>query len=75
MAGGKMKFKNKAWILGKLILTTASQAEGAPFIDSACIREESGKVFKGILIHTKPFSRNAYGDRLGCRGIVIGWLR
>ena len=63
---------NRSLILGKLLVTTAMQAGGTPFVDKCRSEATDGRVFWGVPILLSPWRRNRYGDSLPQRGLVLG---
>lgn len=64
---------NKAYRFGKLLVTTTSQAQNAPFIDSSMSRDADGNRYKGIAILLQPWRRNQYGESLIQPSLVLAW--
>ena len=53
----------KAFILGRVILTTTVNGLGAPFADKCTGTTEENIVWNGYAIQLNPFRFNKYGDR------------
>ena len=67
----------KAYILGRVILTTTVNAQGAPFVDKCSGVTREGLSWSGYAIQFNPFRFNkyGYGDRkIGlcfCIGLIV----
>lgn len=60
--------KRASWILGRLVLTTTTQAQGAPLIDRGTTRSvEPNRLFNSLVIRV-PFTRHR-----PTKAIVVGW--
>lgn len=60
------RFTRKARVLGRLMLTTVNQTEGAPRVDGARVEDVEGRAYGGLVFGT--------GDRapvLGWRGLSV----
>ena len=66
--------KRRALRLGRFVITTTNQAQGAPIVDRAAVFED-GRRFDGIAIHLSPWRRTRYGDRAIGRALVLGLER
>jgi len=66
--------KNKAFIFGRIILTTVRNASGAPFIDECGGTTMENKPWKGYAIQLNPFKFNEYGKRKVGLCLCIGLL-
>lgn len=63
---------HRAVIAGRLVISTAMQGQGAPIIDGAFGRTDTGRHYRGRAILLKPWKR---GERsIRARALVIGWL-
>lgn len=70
-----MRFPFRAWVIGRLCVTSCNQAQGAPWVDRCWSRTPSGECFAGIAILLTPWRRNRFGETLMQRALVIGWRR
>lgn len=64
-----MRFTRYSYTVGKLIISTMLQAQGAPIVDSATTHNEAGCVWKGWAIRP-PFFRHR-----PVLALVVGWRR
>lgn len=60
-------------VVGRLIVSTCHQPDGAPIIDRGHTRNDQGREFRTRVLLLRPWQRNEYGDRRGGRALVIGW--
>lgn len=59
--------------IGRLVLTTCMQAQGAPVVDRCSGVSAEGRSYRGRAILLKPWKR---GERsISARALVIGWFR
>lgn len=60
-------------ILGRLLVTTCAQAQGAPIVDRATVHDAQGRRYGGRAIMLAPWRRNEYGDRRPGLAAVLAW--
>lgn len=66
------RFRHRAVILGRLVVTTTMQAQGAPIVDRCSGGTADGRWYRGRAILLKPWLR---GERsIRARALVVGWL-
>jgi hypothetical protein len=64
---------NKAFIIGRVSVSTCMQAHGAPLVDRAYQTDQTGNRYEGFAILLQPWKRNQYRESLPQRALVIGW--
>ena len=65
----------KGYKLGRVLVTTTIQAQGAPFIDCACAKDGDGLNYRAIAILLTPWRRNRFGESEIQTALVIGLRR
>jgi hypothetical protein len=59
--------------IGRLILTTCTQAGRAPFVDDGWTKDQEGNTYASKVILLAPWRRNRHGERPPMRALVVGW--
>jgi len=65
---------SKAWIFGRLVITTTKQSGGAPFVDECGGQTIEGRSWRGRAVLLNPWRKDRYGDRLPGLALCLGWL-
>lgn len=63
--------RRRAWVFGKVCVTTGTQGANAPLID-ACTTQCDGRSFAGVMIRLEPWKRE-HGQSAPQRGLVLAW--
>lgn len=65
----------KGYKVGRVLLTVCTQAQNAPFIDSAFAEDAEGLKYRAWAILLTPWRRNRFGESEVQTALVIGLRR